>query len=165
MPILIRRGGQYVRYNGKYATDIDLCDCCCGETPCCPDAPTGSLLVTVASECADVDGATFTLRKAELGWIYYFVDDGRHAVFQDLWVEVVCVETSLLPGAQAYRLKFLSGCLSKGYLFDVNAGAGSSCDPFTLQFDALHSGMLTTECFECVEPGGSFQYSLTITAA
>lgn len=33
MPILIRRGGQYVRYNGKYATDIDLCDCSCDDYP------------------------------------------------------------------------------------------------------------------------------------
>lgn len=41
MPILIRRGGQYVRYNGKYATDIDLCDCTCDDYPpgvCCCDA-------------------------------------------------------------------------------------------------------------------------------
>ena len=43
MPILIRRGGQYVRYNGKYATDIDLCDCTCDDYPpgvcCCDDLP------------------------------------------------------------------------------------------------------------------------------
>lgn len=41
MPILIRRGGQYVRYNGKYATDIDLCDCTCDDYP--PDCTCESL--------------------------------------------------------------------------------------------------------------------------
>ena len=41
MPILIRRGGQYVRYNGKYATDIELCDCSCDDYP--PDCTCESL--------------------------------------------------------------------------------------------------------------------------
>jgi hypothetical protein len=38
----IRKNGRYVRYNGGYARDLDLCDCVCGEGPttcCCDDLP------------------------------------------------------------------------------------------------------------------------------
>lgn len=59
MPILIRRGGQYVRYNGKYATDIDLCDCSCDDYPpdvcCCDDMPdtiTASAVIIGYASCS-----------------------------------------------------------------------------------------------------------------
>ena len=97
MPILIRRGGQYVRYNGKYATDIDLCDCTCDDYPpgvCCCDAMGETLYMRLVYwYCKDeyVDPINSSeLRTIDLE-LHKAVDD-EQGYCQDLAASFDCLE-------------------------------------------------------------------------
>jgi len=51
MATLIRSNGAFVRYNGAYATDPDLCDCECGDDECCCDNLTDMYVEATVGSC------------------------------------------------------------------------------------------------------------------
>jgi len=74
-PVYIRRGGAYVRYDGKMAIDKELCDCSCEDPPpvcCCDDLPStmnARALVLGYSDCdpltPDEQEVFFSVTRAE----------------------------------------------------------------------------------------------------
>ena len=163
---LVTWGGKLLLSpNGKLTLGPAAAACCCGTQPCCPNEPTGALLLTFTSEeCEDIDGHTITVPRDVDRWYYHYIDDGADSVFQDVVIEIICVADSEQSGASAYKISFSSGCISNTITGRFADGT-STCDPFTLDFAGLDSGELTTECFGCVEPGGSFTYSIQATEA
>lgn len=119
MPILIRRGGQYVRYNGKYATDIDLCDCTCDDYP--PAGPCklfglNAIVATPSSSCFNV----VTLKLVDVQESDNYIQYGWSSVLENacdgqpwqripllLWCTAVKTEAGVWGEAWSMEL---SGC-------------------------------------------------------
>jgi hypothetical protein len=51
MVAVIRLNGAFVRYNGKFAIDPDLCDCDCDEGECCCDNLTDLYIEATVGSC------------------------------------------------------------------------------------------------------------------
>ena len=163
--MLLTWGGRLLLTNGMLTLGPAADECCCvGGEPCCPDEPETSLLLTFTSECADVDGHTVTVKRILGAWQYSHVDDGNDAVFQDLHIDIICDATTDRPGGAAYKITLSTGCLAT-VVTDLYAGLDSTCDPFVLNWDGVSSGVVTSECFECVGFGESFTYSIQATVA
>ena len=161
---LVTWQGKLLLTNGKLTLGPAAAACCCEGTPCCPNEPTGPLLLTFTSDCADIDGHTIEVPRDLDAWRYNYAVDGADPVLQDVVIEIVCVVDSGKVGAASYKLSLSSGCLSNT-ITNRYADGTSTCDPFTLDFADLDSGTLTSECFACIDPGESFTYSIQATEA
>ena len=161
---LVTWGGTLLLSPSGHLTLGPAVDACCCLGPCCPNEPEDDLLLTFTSECADVDGHTITVKRILGAWQYSHVDDGNDAVFQDLHIDIICDAESSRSGGAAYKITLSSGCLAT-VVTDLYAGLDSTCDPFVLNWDGISSGVVTSECFECVGYGESFTYSIQATVA